>query len=78
MVEIVGRKFGTICYDIKEAIKFLSAGTIAKKLAAENLAEIPAQDGINIIGHHNSDLSSESDSSDTSLTSIENSKNSSS
>ncbi len=44
MVEIFGRKFGTTCYDIKEVIKFLSAKTIAEKLAAENLAEIPAQD----------------------------------
>ncbi len=78
MVEIVGRKFSTTCYDIKEAIKLLSAETIAEKLAAENLAEIPAQAGINTIGSHNSDLSSESDSSDTSLTSTENSKNSSS
>ncbi len=78
MLEIVGRKFGATCYDIKEAIKFLLAETIAEKLAAENLAEIPAQDGINIIGSHNSDLSSESDFSDTSLTSTENSRNSSS
>ena len=69
MVEIVGKKIGTTCYDIKEAIKFLSAETIAEKLAAENLAEIPAQDGINTIGSHNSDSSGESDSSDTSLTS---------
>jgi hypothetical protein len=79
MVEIVGRKFGTTCYDLKEAIKFLPAETIAEKLvAAENLAEIPAQDGINTIGSHNSDSSSESDSSDTSSTSTENSRNSSS
>ena len=47
MVEIVGRKFGTTCYDIEEAIEFLLAETIAEELAAENLAEIPAQDGIN-------------------------------
>jgi hypothetical protein len=60
MVEIVGRKFGTTCHDIKEGIKFLSAETIAEKLAAENLAEIPSQDGINTIGSHNSDLSNES------------------
>jgi hypothetical protein len=74
----LGDFFGTTCYDIKEAIKFLSAETIADKLAtAENLAEIPAQDGINTIGSHNSDLSSESDSSDTSSTSTENSGNSS-
>jgi hypothetical protein len=78
MVQIVGRRFGTTCYDIKEAIKFLSAETIAEKLAAENLAEIPAQDGINTIGSHNSDSSSEGDSSDTSSTSTENSGNSSS
>jgi hypothetical protein len=78
MVEIVGRKFSTTCYDIKEAIKFLLAETIAEKHAAENLAEIPAQDGINTIGSHNSDSSSESDSSDTSSTSTENSGNSSS
>jgi hypothetical protein len=55
MVEIVGRNFGTTCYDIKEVIKFLSAETIAVKLATENLTEIPAQDGINTIGSHNSD-----------------------
>jgi hypothetical protein len=76
MVEIIGRKFGTTCYDNKEAIKFLSTET--EKLTAENLAEIPAQDGINTIGSHKSDSSSESDSSDTSLTSTENSRNSSS
>ncbi len=78
MVEIIGRKFGITCYDIKEAIKFLLAETIAEKLAAENLAKIPAQDGINTVGSHDSDSSSESDSSDTSLTSTENSRNSSS
>ncbi len=32
MVEIIGRKFGTTCYDIKEGIKFLSAETIAENL----------------------------------------------
>jgi hypothetical protein len=78
MVEIVGRKFVTTCYDIKDMIKFLLAETIAEKLAAENLAEIPAQYGVNTIGSHNSDSSSEIDSSDTSSTSTENSRNSSS
>jgi hypothetical protein len=78
MVEIVGRKFSTTCYDIKEAIKFLSAETIAEKLEAENLAEIPAQDGMDTSGSHNSDSSSESDSSDTSLSSTKNSRSSSS
>jgi hypothetical protein len=78
MVEIIWRKFSTTCYNIKETIKFLLAETIAEKLAAENFAEIPAQDEINTISSHNSDLSSESDSSDTSLTSTENNGNSSS
>jgi hypothetical protein len=64
MVEIIGRNFSTICYDIKEVIKFLLAETIAEKLAAENLAEIPAQDGINTSGSHISHSSSESDFSD--------------
>ncbi len=30
MVEIIGRKFGTTCYDVEEAIKFLLAETIAE------------------------------------------------
>jgi hypothetical protein len=78
MVEIIGRKFSTTCYDIKETIKFLLAETIAEKLAAENLVDIPAQDGINTGGSHNSDSSSESDFSDTSLSSTKNSGSSSS
>ncbi len=78
MVGIVGRKFSTTCYDIKEAIKFLPAETIAEKLEAENLAEIPAQNRINTSGSHNSDSSSESDSSDTSSSSTKNSGSSSS